>query len=85
MHVSASPKRSRSTWPLALGFSGHPMPRITPEHMHLARELTDGTDTSNDGRATARGTLAQRLLEAFLRGLEAAGRAHATARGQMLH
>lgn len=84
MNVSASPKRSRSTWPLALGLSGHPTPWITPEHMQLARELTDGTATQQNDRETARGSWMERLLETFLKGLSTAGQAHAAARGLML-
>lgn len=84
MNASVSPTRSRSSWPLALGLSGQPTPWMTPEHMQLARELTDGTKAMQDSRETVRGSLGQRLLETFLQGLTTAGQAHAAARGLML-
>ena len=82
-HSSLS-KRSRSLWPLALGLAGHPLPGISPEHMQLARELTDGSGAQETSEVT-RGSLPARILDSLLQGLHTAGRAHAQARGLMLY
>lgn len=84
-NVSFSANRSRSLWPLALGFAGHPVHGLTPEHMQLARELTEDGGLKTNDREAARGPLMHRLFERVLQGLEAAGKAHAATRGLMLH
>lgn len=78
------PKHSRSLWPLALGLAGHPLPGLSPEHMQLAREITDGNGVQ-DPREATRGSRVARIIDALLQGLNKAGEAHAQARGLMLH
>lgn len=84
MKASVSLTRPRSLWPMAFWLWVQPLTAITPEHMHVARAMTEGDGDEQNVRGATRGSLAKPTVQALLQGLETAGRAHAATRGLLL-